>query len=124
MKKLWPLLLLSTTYPAAARLGRTQQGCPGLYPKNIAYNFTKDFFLRKINATARLSALVNAANCGPDGTANDYERFDCFTDPNDLALVAKTFDGVCVATFSATGSTGLMNTIGGLLSELSNDVEL
>ena len=112
--------LFCMALPVVARLGMSHNGCPGIYPDNIAFNFTKDFFLKKVNVTMRLSDLVNRENFGQDVLAQEqdnYERFDGFSDPNDQAIVAKTMDGICFATFSATGGNGLMNFIGTALSK-------
>lgn len=112
---------------AATGLFTVCNGCPGLYPENTAFNFSRDFFVKKVNVTMRLSDIVNRDDYGPiedliEEQRKHYERFDGWSDFNDQALVAKTFDGICFMTFAATGS-GSENPLGLVLSEFVIGIE-
>lgn len=84
--------------------------CPTLYPKNIAFNLSKEFLINKVNVSMQLSDIVNRDIYGPiedlvEEQRKIYERFDGFSDFNDQALVAKTKDAqVCFVTFQGTDS--------------------
>jgi hypothetical protein len=87
---------------ALARLGRAASlpsDCP-IYPENIAFNISREFFIQKVNVSIALSQLFNKREIGEMG--DNFASFDVFQDYNDHALVVKTFDGICFGAFSAT----------------------